>query len=66
MSFLRNSPPGCPFRAIRPYCNEKLPAPWEGGTHFLTATPSGGVQKFYGNSEGGYAFFTFPEKDHPP
>ena len=67
-----------PFRAINP---ATLDAPFAqfapaalisfrhpGGYPFLSDRDSEGVLKSYGDSEGGYAFFTgtFPKKYHPP
>ena len=65
MPLSRDSP--ADFARFAPAALKSFQHPGGGGYPFLTATPRG-VPKFYGDSEGGYAFFTgtFPEKDHPP
>ena len=57
--------PRCPFRAIRPCCPEKLPAPW--GVPIFDSYSEGGYQNFTVTPREGYAFFTgtFPEKGPP-
>ena len=62
----------CKFTSVRD-CSEILAR--GGGWSFCWGVPisnkfsvGGGGPKFYGDSEGGFAFFTgtFPKNDHPP